>query len=234
MKKQVVLISQAKGGTGKSFITWFIARNKRDGQAVFIDLDKSTRTSRRLKNLIGDKRVLELSIIDENLKLDREMFLNLFESISKAKTSEWFVDLGAPESDELKSFFLNEVPAQELAEILDEIGIQLKIFVVLAGEDAFGACVQYYNDLKKLTHDYIEVVAVKNEGMFGSVQAQEIGDKMLTELGIVVKKVGRMPVGNSSREIISIISGYGSEEDLSLAGKRSLRKISDELNNVLL
>lgn len=234
MKKQVVFIAQSKGGTGKSFITWFIAHNKKDEHTVFIDLDKSTRTSSRLKKIIGEKKVLELSIIDENSKLDREMFLNLFENISKAKSTEWFVDLGAPESDELKSFFKNEVPAEELKEILDEIGIDLRILVVIAGEDAFNASIQYYRDLVALAGDHIQIQAVKNEGTFTTNQSKEAGDKLLAELGIEFKRVGSMPVGNSSRELIALISGTESEANLSLAGKRSLRKVSDELKAELL
>ncbi|MGM9512449.1 hypothetical protein ACS5NO_32255 [Larkinella sp. GY13] len=234
MKKQVVFIAQSKGGTGKSFITWFVARNKREEHTAFIDLDKSTRTSARLKKIVGEKRVLELSIIDENHKLDREMFLNLFESIARAKTHEWYVDLGAPESDELKSFFQNEVPAEELKEILEEIGVALTIWVIVAGEDAFNASVQYYHDLNQLAGDFIAIVPVKNEGTFQSAQSQEAGDKILEELGIPVKRVGKMPIGNSSREIMSLIAGQGTEENLSLAGKRSLRKVSDEIKDVLL
>ncbi|GGH55809.1 hypothetical protein GCM10007423_63770 [Dyadobacter endophyticus] len=234
MKKQVVFIAQSKGGVGKSFITWFIARNKKDSQAAFIDLDKSTRTSDRLKSIVGEKRVLELSIIDGNLKLDREGFINIFEKISKAKTDEWFVDLGAPESDELRSFFANDVPAEELKEMLEELGIDLKIFVVLAGEDAFHASVNFYKELTKLTGDNINVIAVKNEGTFGSLESQEHGDALLSELGIDFVKVGKMPVGNSANEIISLMSGTTTEEKLTLAGKRSLRKVTDAVSEVLL
>lgn len=234
MKKQVIFVAQSKGGTGKSFITWFVAKNKKDDQTAFVDLDKSTRTSTRLRNIVGEKRVLELSIIDENHKLDREMFLNLFEKISKAKTNEWYVDLGAPESDELKSFFQNEVPAEELKEILDEINVDLKIWVIIAGEDAFNASIQYYKDLKSLTGDFIKIQAVKNEGTFHTAQSQNEADNVLEGLGIMAKKVGKMPVGNSARELINLISGQGTEENLSLAGKRSLRKVSDELKEALL
>lgn len=234
MKKQVVFIAQSKGGVGKSFITWFIARNKKESKAAFIDLDKSTRTSDRLKKIVGEKRVIELSIIDGNQKMDREAFLNIFEEISNAKTDEWFVDLGAPESDELRSFFTNDVPADELKEILEEIGIDLKILVVLAGEDAFNASVNYYKEITRLTGDNINVIAVKNEGTFGSLESQEHGDTLLSELGINFVKVGKMPVGNSANEIIALISGTMSEDKLTLAGKRSLRKVTDEVSEVLL
>ncbi len=234
MKKQVTFIAQSKGGTGKSFITWFIAQNKKETQTAFIDLDKSTRTSARLKKIVGDKRVLELSIIDENMKLDREMFLNLFENISKTKTNEWYVDLGAPESDELKSFFINEVPAEELQQILDEIGVELRILVIIAGEDAFNASVKFYQDLQQLAGQYIHIQAVKNEGTFNTNQSKEAGDKLLQDLGIDFKKVGSMPVGNSSRELIALISGTESEGNLSLAGRRSLKKVTEELKSELL
>lgn len=234
MKKNVTFIAQSKGGTGKSFITYFIAKNKKKDSSIFIDLDKSTRTSMRLKSFLEEKRVLELSIVDENMKLDRELFLNIFESISKAKNNEWYADLGAPESDELRSFFENEVPARELKQILDEIDIELSIWVIIAGEDAFHASIQYYKKIKDLAGDYFSIVAVKNEGTFHTVQAQEVSDQILEELRIQTKKVGKMPVGNSSREIISLLSGQGSEENLSLAGKRSLRKITEEIKNQLL
>ncbi|PWJ53427.1 hypothetical protein CLV98_12341 [Dyadobacter jejuensis] len=229
MKKQVTFICQSKGGTGKSFITWFIAKIKKDEPAAFIDLDKSTRTSSRLKKIVGEKRVLELSIMDENRKLDREMFLNLFEKIATTKTNEWYVDLGAPESDELKSFLANEVPANELREILEEIGIELKIIIVLAGGDALNASIQYYSDLAEMVESNLTIVALKNQGTFGSLQAQEAGEILLNNLGINRKIVGSMPVGNSAREITKLINGDITDEALSLAGKRTLRKLMEEI-----
>lgn len=234
MKKQVTFIAQSKGGTGKSFLTWFIAQNKIDDQSIFIDLDKSTRTSTRLTKILGEKRVVELSILDDNRKLDREMFLNLFETISKAKTNEWYVDLGAPESDELKSFFQNEVPAHELKEILEEIGIDLRILIVIAGADAINACIQYYTDMMNIAGEYIKIEAIKNEGTFATEKAKILGDKILEEQNISFKKVGSMPIGNSSKEVMSVISGVTSTNELSLAGKRSLKKMIEEVKASIL
>ena len=234
MKKQVVFIAQAKGGVGKSFVTWFIAQNKKEQSAGFIDLDKSTRTSTRLKKIVGEKRVLELSILDGNHKLDREMFLNLLELISKTKTEEWFVDLGAPESDELKSFLTNEVPAEELKEILEEINVSLKIYVIIAGQDAFDASLGYYVDMQKLCENYIEVIPVKNEGTFGSIVAMEAGDKVFENLGIIPKKVGKLPAGNSANEIITVISSGLPENDLTLAGRRTMKKVLENVKEELL
>ena len=234
MKKKVTFLAQSKGGVGKSFITWFIARSQKDATSIFIDLDKSTRTSQRLKSLVGNDRILELSIMDGNLKMDREAFLNIFANISKTETEEWYVDLGAPESDELKSFFKNEVSGNELKEILDDFDIDLRILVIIAGEDAFAASVSYYKELSELAGDFINIVAIKNEGTFGTIENREQGDQLLLDNGISFIKAGVMPIGNSGNEIINIIAGINTEENLSFAGKRSMKKVTEQIELALL
>lgn len=233
--KNVHLITQAKGGTGKSFITWFCAYATKERKTVFVDLDKSTRTSyKRLSKIIGPDRVAEMSIIDDNLKLDREMFINIFESISKSKTDTWFIDLGAPESDELTSFFENTFSAQELKAVLESIGINLKIYVVIAGGDAFGATVDYYQKIKKLNAEAFEVVGLKNDGTFKTIAAQNSADEVLAEMGIATKNVCKMPLGQSSVEIIQLIGNEINEKDLSLAGKLGLKKMVETFHQTVL
>lgn len=232
--KNVHLITQAKGGTGKSFVTWFFAYINKGQNASFVDLDKSTRTSaKRLGKIVGDKRVVEMSIIDGNLRLDREKFLNILEGISQSKTDNWFIDLGAPESDELKTFFQNDYGVDDFKEVLDSIGINLKIYVVIAGEDALSASSEFYSTLKNLLGDAIPVIALKNEGTFKTIAAQQAGDQYLAEMGISAKSVCKTPIGSSSTEIIKLIGNELEETNLSLAGKLGLKKMVDSFKTAL-
>ena len=143
--KNVHLILQAKGGVGKSLFTWFVAHAEKDSKTSFIDLDESTHTSsNRLESLVGPNRIRQVEILNESKRLEREKIIGLFESLSKAQSPNIYVDFGASESEEFKKLLEFDIPADILKEELIRVEIDLKIFVVIAGRDAFVSCFHYY------------------------------------------------------------------------------------------
>lgn len=234
--KRLTFICSSKGGSGKSFITFFIAKAlSNDENSIFIDLDKSTRTSyNRLGKVISDDRVLELSILDDFARLDREAFINIMDKISNADFETFFMDLGAPESDEFLTFLKNDCPPSEFKEIAEELGLDVTILVPIAGGDALDTTVTYYKQLAKISDGNIKVQALKNEGTFKSLDAMRIAEVTLQNDNIIAKSVCAMPVGNSANEIINLVAGRVEEENLTFAGKRTLRKIVDSIKTEIL
>lgn len=230
--KQLNLIIQSKGGVGKSLLTWLIAQSEKDTNSQFVDLDKSTRTSSRLKAYIGD-RVIEYDILDQNKKMERDKLMNMFEKISQTNIHKWFIDMGAPESDEFKNLLEFDYPAEIVAAELKELGIELRLLVVIAGNDAIGACLKYYNDLKTLTGEHIKVTALMNEGTFGGLLEVQNGHNYLESLGIEYYPFGNLGQSESGKEVVKIISLNGDITKISLAGKMIYRKTIAQINEIL-
>src|SRR3954464_5320818 len=65
---------QAKGGAGKSMLTYLQAlKNEENESTLFVDLDNSTKTSiKQLKFLKDKKRLVETDIIDAFRRIERE------------------------------------------------------------------------------------------------------------------------------------------------------------------
>lgn len=232
--KKVNLILQSKGGVGKSLFLWFVAQAERENPTAFIDLDESTQTtSARLGSVVGQARVKHFKILNENKKLEREKILNLFESLSQSKTDKWFIDFGAPESEEFRKLLEFDVPADVLATELKSMGIDMSIFIVVAGKDALVTCLNYYHAFQKIVGGAIPVLALMNEGTFGGVESIEKGHQYLQAANIPFKPFGGLGDSESGKDVIRLITEQKDPSTLNFAGRLTYNKAINSVKNII-
>lgn len=232
--KKVHLILQAKGGVGKSLFTWFVAHAEKDTKTSFIDLDESTHTSsNRLESIVGNKRIRQVEILNESKRLEREKIISLFESLSKAQTPNIYIDFGASESEEFRKLIEFDIPADILKEELIRMEIELKIFVVIAGRDAFVSCFNYYQMLSQHILNQFELTILLNEGTFGGTEATEIVKSKLCSTGISFKCFGGLGDSESGRDVIKILTDGKGEESLNLMGRITFKKALEQVKSII-
>jgi len=235
--KQVHLILQSKGGVGKSLLTWFLANHYSDSESVlFMDVDESTRTSSsRLASILSTpERSLFYPILNEQKKLEREYFLTLFERISNLSTEQIFLDFGAPESEEFRKLLEYEISAEDLSVELAAIGIELILYVIVAGRDAFESCSRYLLSMSTIVGTHIEIKILMNEGTFGGTEGINFGRESLSKLGFPkVSSIGNLGESQSGRDIIKLVSLGKKPDNLSLAMKLTFRKAMNQIEALL-
>src|SRR5579859_5112530 len=106
---------QSKGGAGKSMLTYLQAsKHETNTKTFFVDLDNSTRTSvKQLDFLRGEQRMAEVSLIDHVKRIEREKFFEIIESLNVLPFNEFYLDFGAPESQQLPILFSLDVTTEE-------------------------------------------------------------------------------------------------------------------------
>jgi MinD-like ATPase involved in chromosome partitioning or flagellar assembly len=234
--KQVNLILQSKGGVGKSLFMWFVAQKQKAEKTVFIDLDESTQTSAtRLGAVVGKERVRSFKILNEYKKLEREKIISLFEGLATAKSDTFYIDFGAPESAEFLHLLENDVPADILREELVALGINLRVFVIVAGRDALNSCVNYYNAILKALDTQFPLSMVVNMGTFGGIETAEKAIEKLIELGFApIKRFGDLGSGGALKEIIDLIGQPDPDPaTLGMMSRIMYRKKQDEIKEII-
>lgn len=232
--KKVSLVIQSKGGVGKSLFLWFVAQLEKEKTSAFIDLDESTfTTANRLGKVVGENRVKHFKILNENKKLEREKILNLFEVIATTKSKQWFIDFGAPESEEFKRLLTYDISAQTLAEELASMGIQLNLYIVIAGRDALVASLNYYESIQKLVGEALPFVALLNEGTFGGIESISLGKELLQKANINFMPFGGLGDSESGKEIIQLITDSKEPSTLNFAGRLTFKKVINQVQTIL-
>lgn len=236
-KKEIILILQAKGGVGKSMLTWLIANNEKNNDDVlFIDLDESTKTSAtRLPSIIGESRVKAIKILDNNKKLEREKIISVFESLAESKFKKIIIDFGAPESEEFKRLLEYDISSYELVSELEEKNLKLKIFVVIAGNDAEYSCLSYLKGLNKVIDGNIEIFCLMNEGTFASKEVLMIGENGLKSINNIsnVYIFGNIGYTQSGKDIIDMITNQSKISDLNLMAKIRFKGVLKEVSEII-
>lgn len=157
MKKKIYFITQAKGGAGKSVLTFMLAEKYKD--AVILDLDDATTTS--MMQLAYRKPIM-VSFLDPTTKrIDRGAFNGLFESIIEAKKDLFIADLGASVAEQLPKYFdMNGV--EGIVDVLATYDIQLEIACVVGGGNIFKATMQYLDELVNSTKGQFNITVASN------------------------------------------------------------------------
>jgi hypothetical protein len=157
MNKKIYLITQAKGGAGKSVLTFMLAEKYKE--ATILDLDDATTTS--MKQL-AYRKPFRVSFLDSITKrIDRGAFVGLFESIISASNNLFIADLGASVAEQLPKYFsMNGV--DKVAEILLANKIQLEIVCVVGGGNIFKATMEYLAELVESTQRYLNITVAHN------------------------------------------------------------------------
>lgn len=166
MKKKVYFITQSKGGSGKSVLTFMLGEKYRE--AAILDLDDATTTT--MKQLAYRKPV-KVSFLDPITKrIDRGAFNGLFESIIEAKKEFFIADLGASVAEQLPKYF-SANGADAIVEILDGSGIHLQVVCVVGGGNIFKATMEYLVELNESTNGAINIIVAHN-GFYPCSQEQ--------------------------------------------------------------
>lgn len=157
MKKKIYFVTQAKGGAGKSVLTFMLA--EKYGNAVLLDLDDATTTT--MKQLAYRKPV-KVSFLDPTTKrIDRGAFNGLFESVTEANKELFIADLGASVAEQLPKYFsMNGIG--EIMEVLQGSKIELQLVCIVGGGNIFKATMEYLNELAESTNGLLGIVVAHN------------------------------------------------------------------------
>ena len=161
---------QAKGGAGKSMLTYLQAlKQQGNDRAYFVDFDSSVKSScQQLRFLQGrnPSRFAEMSLLDTREKLDRQLlFENLFQ-LSQKDYDSFYLDFGAPESDQLPSLFSKDYTIGEFKAVQDELNAKFTFNIVIAGGSAYAPCTQYLQKIVLLNRGVFETNIYINESTF--------------------------------------------------------------------
>lgn len=168
--KQFHFNIQSKGGCGKSMLTYLQAlKNECNNSSYFVDLDSSVKTStQQLKFLHGKKpaRFAVMNLLDSRGMIDRQLlFQNLLE-LSKKNYDDFYLDFGAPESDQFPSLFSIDYTADEFKSIEEQLESKFIFNIIIAGGGAYEGCTNYLKKVTNLLNGAFEVNIRINEATF--------------------------------------------------------------------
>lgn len=167
--KEFYFICQAKGGVGKSMLMYLFAlKNEGNKAAAFVDVDKSTRTSIKQLKFLQGENLYETNINDHNEKIDREKFFEIVEKLANEKYDTFFLDFGAPESEQLPKLFNLDFDSEALKEFEESLNAKFNFCVVIAGGGSYLASMEYLKDMNKVIGKNINLTAYYNENTFQS------------------------------------------------------------------
>ncbi len=161
---------QAKGGAGKSMLTYLQALQQQDNErAYFVDFDSSVKSScQQLKFLQGKtpSRFATMSLLDQREKLDRQLLFENLHQLSQKDYDLFYLDFGAPESDQLPSLFSKDYTIEEFKEIQDQLNARFILNIVIAGGSAYEPCTHYLQKVSNLNKGVFELNMYINESTF--------------------------------------------------------------------
>lgn len=237
-QKTLNFVLQSKGGVGKSFLIWLAANKYKDNEnVIFIDLDNSTKTTnQRLANVVGEDRVSHYSILDDQKKIEREAFLNMLAEFSEVDFEQMFVDFGAPESEEFLKFLQYELTVETLKDACKELNVEIRFYIVVAGNDTLNACLNYSMPISKILHNNFEIYWYLNLGLSGGIdtrattttaietalQKEEINAKLIT--------FGDLGFSQSAKDIVQMLSSNSSPTSLPFASKLKFNQVLNDFS----
>ena len=157
MTKQtkLILVAQEKGGAGKSVLTFLLAELY--PEAGVLDLDDATQTT---ISQLKFREPLPISFLSEGNQIDRGKFNDFLEEVSAAKRDMFIGDMGASISEQLP-YYLNDVK-RFLPDILEELKIDLNLFVVIGGSNLFSQTMSYLSKVQNASEGCFTITLVKN------------------------------------------------------------------------
>lgn len=229
---------QSKGGAGKSMLTYLQAlKHQKDENVVFVDLDSSTQTSLQQLNFISKQgRLIKTDIYDRSKKLDRERFIEVIEGLNQLEHHNFYIDFGAPESEQLPGLFTIDFTIDEFKLIEQEMGVKFIFNVIIAGGPAYEACFNYLKNLTEIINGRFDIYAYANEFTFNNYEnlLNNLNDFVIVTKGLI-KAV--LPFGNfhpdrrSGKLILgNIREGRGLDEFHSFATKLILKREFEKIN----
>jgi hypothetical protein len=172
------LIMQAKGGVGKSMLTYFYAlQMENDASSLFIDTDNSTKTSdRQLAFLRGrpEKRLAKLSLFADKAKQDRMMLVSSILELAKLPYTSYFLDFGAPESEQFPPMVQVDTSATLLKKVEQKVQGDFVFHIVIGGNTAFKSSLEYLIQIIEVLEGKFQIVVHPNQFSFiGPARAEQ-------------------------------------------------------------
>lgn len=157
MQKKIISVTQAKGGVGKSVLTYLIAEKHQ--HSIVLDSDDATTS---ISKHLAYRNPIKVSFLDpETKRIDRSSFNSLFESVATANKDLFIVDNGASVAEQLPKYFEASNP-RNVREMLDMSGIELQIVCVVAGGNNFRATMEYLVELVESVANQFEIIVARN------------------------------------------------------------------------
>jgi len=138
--KKLHFIAQSKGGVGKSLLMYLMAlKNHHKENCLFVDMDASTFTSRRQLSFVDEDKLDTVSLLNERAAIQRDNLFVYLDKLSRSRYQEVYIDLGAPESEQLPALIEFDDVQLPLREFADDMDIEFHI--VIGGAGAYNASV---------------------------------------------------------------------------------------------
>jgi len=159
---------QAKGGTGKSMLTYLQAlKHEKDNTIAFVDLDSATHTSSQQLKFIAEKeRLFEVDIFDHLKKIERENLFQILEDLSESGFEKFYVDFGSSESEQLLRLLSIDFSVEQFKDFERHLDAKFSFNVVISGGAAYTACFNFLKRAVEMLNGRFEVNVLPNEFTF--------------------------------------------------------------------
>lgn len=180
--KKMHLILQAKGGVGKSLLTYLFALTKaHKPDTLFVDVDSSTKTSTRQLVFLRENQLESISLLNNHEMLVRDIFIKYLESVSQTNFKEIFFDFGAPESEQFPALMKHDIPFKLF---LEKIGYKAHFHIVVAGGGSYFASMDYLQKIGLVINNEFPITVWKNITSFNN------SENLASELEETCKSTG--------------------------------------------
>lgn len=235
MQRKINIICQAKGGVGKSLITYLLAICKQNqSDCLFVDVDSSTKTSMHQLQFLGENRTEMLSLFNNNEVLIRDQLFAYLESLQGSPFSEFFLDFGAPESEQLPALLERDLPFKEFCEALN---LTVHFNIIIAGGGAYAASMAYLQKMLKALKNEFGITVWQSITTFGNSNYLTNELQMnCKKLNIPLRQFGDFePNSNLGSQILDGIRRSFNLEDYQIGAKIKLKRelnlnFAEELN----
>jgi hypothetical protein len=188
--KKLHFIAQSKGGVGKSLLMYLMAlKNHHKENCLFVDMDASTFTSRRQLSFVDEDKLDTVSLLNERAAIQRDNLFVYLDKLSRSRYQEIYVDLGAPESEQLPALIEFDDVQLPLREFADDMDIEFHI--VIGGAGAYNASVEYLLKMVKVIADDFEITVWESVTGFRKFSdlARELAENC-ESMGLTFRKFG--------------------------------------------
>ena len=232
MKKELNFVLQAKGGVGKSLLTYLLGLAKQtQDSTLFVDVDNSTKTSTRQLICLGETRTETLSLLNEKEVLVRDMLVSYLESLVHLPFQQVYFDFGAPESEQFPALLERDLPFKEFADVLN---FKVKFHIVIGGGGAYKASIDYLQKILKALNNEFEVTVWQSLTTFNNFPtlAKELQTNC-QRVGLLLRPFGDFePSSNLGEQILNgIRQGYGLNEFPTGAKLRLKKELNDHFKD---
>jgi cellulose biosynthesis protein BcsQ len=232
--KELNFILQAKGGVGKSLLTYLLGIAKQNcNKSLFVDLDSSTGTSSRQLKFLGESRTETVSLLNEKEVLVRDNLVSYIESLVDTPFDKVYFDLGAPESEQFPALLEIDLPFKQF---MDELDLRANFHVVVGGGGAYIPSVDYLQKLVIALRGEFEVTVWQSITTFKNFN--NLSEELRRNcglLGLRFRTFGDFdPSSNLGNQILDgVRKGYGTSDYQTGARIRLKKELNDNFKDEL-